>query len=417
MAIAARVLVFLCLCAVVRADEPLPAGAALDSLGVVTHLDLRRSPYSDLSRVSEALRFVGVRNLRDMTPRRVRDPYETLAAQGFRFDFVVRSEAVGELPVTVTELEGFVRRHPGAIVSLEGLNEIKLWPANYHGLTGFAAGVAVQCDLYAMAKRSELLRPIPVLALTLGGASIADHERLGDISQCADLGNAHVYFGARPPWDLWDFAIDLARRSTSRLARSAVTETGYSSIATPQGVSEDAQARYLLMLVLEAWRRRTPAVYVYQLVDDRFDPRDWSRSLGLYRNDWSPRPAAQALHVVTTTLVAPGDGTKAVTCNAALEATPAGVRALPLLRDDGACVLALWREVTIWDAQARRDIAIAPIDLRVRSGAPQAWLTDPIGGEHRQLRPAGGVYSLALGDRPLLLELPSHSTYPRSREK
>jgi hypothetical protein len=415
---AARIFVFLCLCSRAHAAEPLAAAVALDSLGVVTHLDVQRTPYLDVPRVTAALRYLGIRRLRDMTPRRLPEPYQQLAAQGFRFDFVVRSEAVNELPATIASLEEFERRFPGSIVSLEGLNEIRLWPPNYHGVTGFAGGVAVQCDLYKLAKGSAALRTLPVLALTLGGASAADQQRLGDISQCADLGNAHIYFGDRPPWSSWDFAIDLARRSTPGLTRSAVTETGYSAaIATPHGIPEDIQTRYLLVLILEAWRQRIPATYLYQLVDDRLDEHDWSRSLGVYRNDWTPRPAAHALHALTGELASGSHEPRELATEPVID-NPAGeLRTLTLARADGSCVLALWRRVALWDQNARRRNTIAPLTVQVRTPAPRAWLIDPSADERHALARQGDGFAIELADAPLLLEIAPHSTNPRSREK
>jgi len=130
---------------------------------------------------------------------------------------VIRRETVDELPKVVASLEDFARRHPRSIVALEGLNEIKIWPANYRGDTSFAGATAVQCELYRLARKPDSpLRELPVIALTLGGASQRDHDRLGDLSDCADFGNAHVYFDTRPPGSSWRFARELARRATAR---------------------------------------------------------------------------------------------------------------------------------------------------------------------------------------------------------
>ena len=399
--------------------SPRDAADALQSLGVVTHLDYRPTPYEDLSRVQAALRYVGIDRLRDMTPLANPKPYEVLAARGFRFNFVIRSEAAGELPATIRTLESFAQRFKGSIVSVEGLNEIKFWPANYHGLGGFPAGIAVQRDLYALMKRSTVLRDTPVLALTLGGASAADHERLGDLSDFADLGNAHVYFDGRVPSSSWRFAIDLARRSTPRLTHSAVTETGYSSAAaTPQGVPAEVQAKYLLVLIAEAWRENIPAIYLYQLVDDRRDDGDWSKSLGLYDASWQPKPAAHAIHFLTQALTS---SLNAVASPGVLPYTITGqsadVKSVMLREADGTFDLLVWREVRLWDDQARRMIPAQSRRLNVTAAAAQARLIDTFTGERRDLPGESQSFPFVLEDRPVIIEFTPQSTKPRTLEK
>jgi hypothetical protein len=399
--------------------QPRDAGEALQSLGIVTHLDYRRTPYEDLARVKAALRYIGIDRLRDMTPLGNPKPYELLAAEGFRFNFVIRSEAAGELPATIRSLENFAQRFKGSIVSVEGLNEIKIWPANYHGLGGFAAGIAVQRDLYSFMKRSAVLKDIPVLALTLGGASAADHERLGDLSDFADLGNAHVYFDGRVPSSSWRFAIDLAHRSTARLTRTAVTETGYSSAAgTPQGVPAEIQAKYLLVLIAQAWREGIPALYLYQLVDDRRDERDWSKSLGLYDADWQPKPAAHAIHHLTQAL---GSSSSTLSSSSvfpyAIAGQSSGVQSLMLRKADGTFALLVWREARLWDDAARRILPAEPRLLSVTARAAQVHRLDTFTGERRELRSDSQTFEFVLEDRPVIIEFPAQSTKPRTLEK
>jgi len=404
------------------ADDPAPpreAAEALQSLGVVTHLDYRRTPYEDLSRVQAALRYIGIDRLRDMTPHANPRPYELLAAQGFRFNFVIRSEAAGQLPATVRTLEAFARRFQGSIVSVEGLNEIKIWPANYHGLGGFTAGVAVQRDLFALIRQSPELRRIPVLALTLGGASAADHARLGDLSDYADQGNAHVYFDGRVPSSSWRFALDLAQRSTPRLPSTAVTETGYSSAAgTPQGVPAEVQAKYLLVLIAEAWRQNVPALYLYQLVDDRRDENDWSKSLGLYDADWQPKPAAHAIHHLTHNLASSSKTPEPPRAFPyAIAGQSADVKSLMLRKADGTFDLLVWREVRLWDERERRMISVEPRIVSVTAGAARTSRIDTLTGERRELARDTQTLEFVIEDRPVIIEFVPQSTKPRTLEK
>jgi hypothetical protein len=391
------------------------SSAALRRLGVVTHLDYRGTPYENLEQVRGALRYIGLDTLRDMTPLANKRPYESLAGDGFRFNFVIRRETVDELPKVVATLEDFARRHPRSIVAIEGLNEIKIWPARYRGDTSFAGATAVQCELYRLARRpASPLREVPVIALTLGGASQRDHDKLGDLSDCADVGNAHIYFGTRPPRSSWRFARDLAKQATARKAPLAVTETGYSTaIDTGKGVPEDVQAKYLLVLAARTLREDVPFTFFYQLVDDRERP-DWSYYLGLYRHDWTPKPAAHAFHHLTRLLrgeragEGDGDGNRgARTTKFTLGGDAEGVESLVLRRDDGSIAILLWREVDLWDGTTRRHASPRPRPLTLTIAADGARLADPLTGDVAPLRTVKSAshnsFTFDLVDRPLVV--------------
>jgi trimeric autotransporter adhesin len=401
----------------VRIEPVPPAAQALARLGVVTHLDYGQSPYRDLPRVREALSYLGFVTLRDMTPHANARPYESLAGDGFRFDFVIRRETVDKLPQVVSGLVEFERRHPGSIVAIEGLNEIKIWPARYRGDSSFAGAAAAQCELFRLVNApGSNLGDVPVLALTLGGASRGDHDRLGDLSDCADLGNAHVYFGTQPPRSSWTFARDLARRATARKPALAVTETGYATSLDGNGVPEDVQATYLLFLALRALRDEVPLTFFYQLVDDRRDPA-WSYNTGFYRHDWSPRPAAHGFHRFARLLS--GEGPR-VADPAALDFSLGGdatdVEHLALQRGDGSVALVLWREVALWDAVTRRHLPTAPRRLTLTTKTARAELADPLAGTRGPLHPVAGghgIFTLELADRPLVVLLSRESLVTR----
>jgi hypothetical protein len=392
--------------------DAIPASAALRRLGVVTHLDYRGTPYENLEQVREALRYIGLDTLRDMTPLANKRPFVSLAEAGFRFSFVIRRETVDELPKVVATLQDFAKRHPQSIVAIEGLNEIKIWAASYRGDKSFAGASAAQCELFELVNQpASNLRELPVIALTLGGAGKRDHDKLGDLSDCADVGNAHIYFGTRAPRSSWNFARDLSRQATARRTLVAVTETGYSTaVETGKGVSEDVQAKYLLVLAARALREDIPLTFFYQLVDDRERP-DWSYFLGLYRYDWTPKPAAHAFHHFTRLLRGEkNDKRDAPTPKFSLGGDKDGVESLLLRRDDGSIALVLWREVELWDATARRALEPVPRKLTLTIDAPRAELADPLTGKVELLATVksarDNTYALSLSDRPVVVLLP-----------
>jgi hypothetical protein len=380
------------------------ARTALDSLGVVTHLDYSGTPYQQLDRVRSALRHLGVRRVRDMIPDANVGPYEALARDGVRFNFVVRGGRIESLDPPLRRLEDLERRFPGAVGSIEGLNEANIWPATFQGLQKFPAATAVQRELHARVRQSTVLRSVPVYALTLGGAGKQDFVRLGDLSDYADLGNAHVYFDTRPPADTLDFATRLARTATPRLDHLVITETGYASAGQRgKAVDETVQAKYLLTLIAETWKRESPATFIYQLADDRIDPRNWSYNLGLYRFDWRPKPAADALHRFLRRIEAAAAEPEGAACERRL-ATPSGATAL-WLRVPSGCLLLLWRELPLWNdiTDTPRSVPTLHLSLDPRTAPHQLSLYDAFDDSERTPGTTPGGFTIELADRPVLL--------------
>jgi hypothetical protein len=393
-------------------QEARSATELVNLLGVVVHMTYNQTPYANAEKVQQALDYTGIRTVRDATPLADTRTYDSLASHGVKFDFVLRAEAAAELPATVRRLEAFAQRHPGAIVAIEGMNEVNNWPAKYKGLQGLPAAIAVQRDLYAAVKSSPTLKGVPVYALTLGAAGVADYAKLGDLSDIADTGNAHIYFpkGA-PPSTIWSHAYELARHPTQRLPKAVVTETGYTtSKGSPHGVDEQVQAKYLLTLVAEAWLNRVPRVYIYQLVNDSLDETNWTRGLGLYRFDWTAKPAANAFHNLTGALLSGGASAAGTGQEPALDfdvkATKENVNNLPVRKADGTLDLIFWREQPLWDGDARKEIpaTTAQVSFTLGSGYSHVAVFDPLDGKRTQISPRNGRFDFDLPDHPVVIE-------------
>jgi hypothetical protein len=380
------------------------ARAALDSLGVVTHLDYRGTPYEQTDRVSAALRHLGVRRVRDMIPDAIVRPYEALARDGVHFNFVIRGGRIDSIEPPIRRLEDLQRRFPGSVASIEGLNEANLWPATYRGLEKYVAAIAVQRELHARVRQSTVLGDVPVYALTLGGAGLSAFAQLDDLSDYADMGNAHVYFDTRPPNSTLTFATRLARLSTPRLEQLVVTETGYASAGQRgKAVDETVQAKYLLALVAETWKRAPPMTFIYQLVDDRIDRRNWSYNLGLYRFDWQPKPAADALHRLLRSVEDAISAREGAACESRVT-LPGEVSALWLKVPRG-CLLLLWRDLALWNDAADAPISTTALHLSVKPvPAPlRVSVLDAFDGSERNVGATASGFPIELADRPVLL--------------
>jgi len=180
-------------------------------------------------------------------------------------------------------------------------------------------------------------------------------------------------------------------------------------------VDETVQAKYLQTLIAEVWSKKVPRTFIYQLVNDSADETNWTAGLGLYRYDWTPKPAATAIHNLTSRLL-PG-GASAMTAAAAsaaptstefaLSATKTGVGSISIQKPSGAIAVLIWREQPLWDSTAKR--ALATDDATVSllpavAASSQATVYDPLTGKSTSVTQKNGSFSFQLTDHPLLVE-------------
>lgn len=398
------------------ADPGTPAMSAtalLDSLAVNTHLNYTDGAYRDVRKVADDLAWLGVRYVRDSTPDGTAplSSYVYLATRGIRFDFLVRYNVAESLH----QLNVFNAAAPGSIASVEGLNEIDNFPVQYEGLKGDAAGLAAQKAIYADVHGDTALAGVPVYDLTgydIRPVSSRTHE--------ADFANAHVYpqNGEQPGWnangDTWiAWSTDGLRRFALPLV---ITEFGYFSM--PQsgwyqlGVDEPSQAKGVLNGLLDAANSGVARTYVYELLDEKADSgnRDGQMHFGLFRNDYSPKPAAIAIHNLTAILgerrAAKHDGGTPMAY--AISGLPASGRSLLLQKDDGRYVLLLWNEVPFWNRETGTPIQSPPVDVQIDFGrtAQRVDVHDPMVAAtplagHRNL----SRLTVSVPDHPVMIEV------------
>jgi hypothetical protein len=393
----------------------LSAAEFTGSLGVNTHLEYLDTAYGDITKVEAALRYLGVGRLREITPLRFTASAMTLAAKGYGFDFVVReADGKADLDQTLAMVTQFATQYPGSVKSIEGLNEANFWGVAYKGLAGLPAAAQVQRDLYRRAKQAPSLLDIPIINLSLGGVGADAYQPLGDLSKAADLGNAHVYWGhGRPPATAWPDVLRAQNTSTPRLTRMAMTETGYSTAKKASGgVDETVQAKYILDLLMDAAKHGIENMYIYELSDEKPDPKQQEREhgFGLFRADWSPKPSAVGIHNLLLLL---GQGGQARVrplgmLSLGLAGLPASASSLLFEDADGVFDLVVWAEPAIWDPLLMAPIQAAshPIRLVLASVYDSVLVYDPLLGAD----PIGGgahpdKVSFALTDHPIVIKI------------
>lgn len=414
----------ICLPLAARAQTTVPARPAAvfaDSIGVNTHLTSKwDTAYGDcpngedagpppcppsVARIAAALRLIGVRHIRDGIPAPyVVERFQALAAAvpGLRVNLVMSDDRAGPL----REQIGFAAPVATMVELVEGPNE----PNNpgftfrYRGKP-FPEGAAEQMrDLRDLLRQSPLSH-VPIANTGLGGGPETDADRLGVVPE-ATFGTAHAYYGVDAPRRFTRGLVPARKMAPGR--PMLITETGN---CTPPvrtdwcAVSEDVQAKYTLMALADAFEIGVVRTYLYELVDQEPDPggADIERHFGLFRTDWSPKPAAIALANLRGVL---GAGSLSDSYSGALDYSLAGVRTVLLRRNDGAFLIMAWFDADLWDAkgQGAREVAPRPFTLRLGARPQSVMMFDPLDASRRPLGRATEV-RLELPDHPVVIEV------------
>jgi hypothetical protein len=360
-----------------------------ESVGVNVRLHLSNSSYGDFETVKARLLELGVRHVGDglcPTCEHQIDRLKRLAALGIRANLGLGNQ--NDSAVMQQGLQVIRSRLRDSVVSVTGPNEPDIsgdpqWIAHTR---------AYQADLYARVKGDPALRHLPVIGPSL--VYRPSRAALGDLSAHLDWGNIHPYpAGVLPMADL-----ALEHQLAAHVAGSkplVATEVGYhndiSFTGVHRGASERASAAYTPRLVLEGFREGLVRTYLFQLADawSPAQAQAWgiagpSNAFGLLRWDLSRKPAFIALRNLlravkagSAPVAAPGG------LRYGLEGAGPDVRQLLLRAADGSYALVLWRQVSVWDRDALRDLSPAPQRLDVVFGEPLALAQrfDPVSSE------------------------------------
>jgi hypothetical protein len=399
--------------------EPLvpatPARAFGDSVGVGVRLNWTDTAYADFATIESRLLELGVRHVGDglcstceEQIRRIR----ALAAHGIR-----HALGVSELTQSVAKMQqglNVVRDQlRGAVDMIDGPNETDIsgdpnWIADTR---------AYQAELYRRVKSDAALASLPVVGPTVVHGD--SHALVGDLSASLDFGNIHPYPGGTMPLSNLDDVKQLAAHMSGTKGLVA-TEVGYHNYLAEPGAhrpaSEWAAAIYTPRLLLEAFRGGVVRSYLFQLLDPWSQAQMQQKGLpgrenafGLLRTDLSRKPAFITVRNLLRT----------VDAGSAPVASPGGLRyglegASPDLRQlllrsaDGSFRLVLWRQVSVWDPWALKDLSPAPQHVEVVLGEPVALAQrfDPVMSDGETARVANPTrIPVDLAGAPVVLRL------------
>jgi Ca2+-binding RTX toxin-like protein len=388
------------------------ASTLKSTVGVNVHLNFSGTAYQNVSAVETAMNYLGLNTMRDMGAQQDSSRYDALANKGFKFDFMAPGGQYQlDIGTLTSRLHKFAVDHPGAITSLEGPNEVNLWPINYNGGSGLAAAKAYQQAFFNAVSADPVLNPIPMINLSLAVDNAPAYGPLGNMSGATDLGNVHAYmsYGNQPNVQLSSL-VSYAQGVTPGRGM-AITESGYPTLASSpgQGVDETTQAKLTLNLVMDATKMGIAKTFLYELADNQYSGGGAWNYGGLFRSDWSAKPAAVALHNMMSTLTTSQGGTPTTSAPDYTVSGLTGYNAnLTVHEANGAYDIVVWREPDIWDHNAHTQINAPAQTATIQlTQAVQGYVVyDPMVGTNPIA--TGGPTSqiqVQVKDHPLIIEL------------
>ena len=240
--------------------------------------------------------------------------------------------------------------------------------------------------LHEQVEDDPLLSGKPVVGPSFGRDGA---RRVGDVSPWIDYGNFHPYRGNGAPGaggpGMGPAFADCAATAGPKPCQA--TEVGYhTALDVPPSdgnrpVDEATQAVYSLRMVLEHYRLGIRRTDFYTLVDQADDGATTCAPLtereghfGFWDCLWRPKPVALAMHNFTSALMTNGADNGSASVRLALDDAGPDVQRLAFRAPDGRLLIALWRNVSIWDTGCPPSDACpqvpAPDRVEVALGAP-----------------------------------------------
>jgi hypothetical protein len=421
-----------------------PLSRFLDSMGTGGNI-YKGTPTRD-----SLVAYLGVKAFRDGLVKDAAGARNAIAlyrATGAKTVMIVNA---GPHYATLAQYIGFAEQlhAAGALLAIEGPNEPGNFNTTYKGNLGGAKGAdwlpvaQFQADLYAAVKADPLLAGIPVFAPSEVGAEtgnyglqvnqlspgIGDPDKLAaagfsSTQAFADYANVHNYVSGVhpdpiPPNRAWLTAsvtanvpgidgfygnniITWAKKYPGYTVAQApsvpkvTTETGLQTAAAARGfVTEDAQGKLLMALMLDQFKLGWAYTIQYQLFDTP------GTTWGLFHADKTPKLGATYFHNLTAILATSGPPPAVGQLSYGyIVPPPATVHDLLLQRADGRLFLAVWDE----NPPGTGSDSVS-IDLGKEFRTVSVY--DPtIGIEPQSALPDARIVPLALTDHVVILEL------------
>ena len=391
-----------------RSESAQPALKFIDSVGINVHFSYRDTGYGNTARVTELLRTLGVRHLRDGVTLGQMDVCandRTLAREGYRFTFITQANP------TPDQLRNWASCTGPAVEAFEGLNEYDIsHPAS--DLDWATTVRTSQQALYRSVKQTAQLAAIPVVAPSL--TTEAAFRDVGDLSSDLDAGNMHNYFSFHEPetngWGANGYGSIAFNMRAARAVVAAKpiesTETGYGTDRTKNSVDAVTQAVYLPRLLLEQFAAGVTRTFPYELIDEGGEPFG---HYGIVDRNLEPKPAFTALAALIGALHDTSSGFKPGALPFSIDGATTDVHHVLLQKHDGRFIIALWIAAPSCDPVTHVALNVAPQQVTVRVGERvRSAALSQYGADwrlHRTVIPTRLPLSLTVSSRVSLLEI------------
>jgi hypothetical protein len=289
---------------------------------------------------------------------------------------------------------------------------------------GYHEGWAQRTKDYQAWLFDEVRARPPIAGKDIIGPSVWSREdkgyaELGDMSADMTVGNLHYYTGgcrptvtAQGPDSGSASTLDEAIADAQGLAPGLplwITETGW-PVAGPgcalsaSFVTDNAQAKYIPRMLMEAFIRGVGHCALYTLLDDDRTP---PRYHGLMKQDMSKRPAYAALKRTLALYKQDGPRPPLGNLEYAVQHQSLSIHGLPLMqKSDGRFLITLWNDVDSYDRQTFADIDAPPVQATVTFGRSMNMRSMmPVKAWEWTDLAAGDQVSLAVPDHPIVLEV------------
>ncbi len=425
-----------------------PADHLVEAMGARINTQLATSAYGDHQALRDAVAYIGLRYAREATvlpsfnatqASHQQRAWPMLAAVGCRM-----VTAVGKASGNEGSVAAFAAYHKSQFGGdagsvLWGIENASEWngrrgPGNGKGVsprTGhyYSASYPLWAEQLAVWQRAMWqtyqndvkLNGLAVVGSALVNANPGNSKDLVDVAKIVYKSkagiqpylshtNIHVYPGQAaglgeptvPSWHL-DRKVEAMRVQASQRPY-VCTESGmHNALASSNrdfsAHSRDAAGIYAPRMTLEHLLRGTRRHWYFELVDEHPDPdrNNQESNLGLFGYDWTPKPAATAWKRMVDLFADPGPRFTPPGVQLTVSGPPMRLRTVLFQKRNGTALLALWRDVSVYDYKTGSNLTVAARTAKVslqNASRVRVYRPSLVAGVYRDL--GGGVTSASV---------------------
>lgn len=402
----------------------------LQSVGVNTHMSWQDTAgYANAAVVEKSISYLGATHVRDGIPYNgwTLPEYVAIASTGVRFDIVASGPTI-DIAGDIAQTARLAQAVPGSVAAMEGANEFNTQNSTFNGVSSSGNPAwAQQYDpaLYSAVKANSTLSGAAVIAASMANAGAPEIQKEGNLSSFVDSSNWHAYYsnGDQPAHNLASAVANA--QSTASGKPVTVTETGYYTAVDAMdwgggGVTPKVQAVLTVNALLDAFNDGVSTTYLYELMNNIANPAstDLENNFGLFLTDGTPKPAAAAIHNLTTLLADSGSKASSFqtgTLSANITGLPSTGSSLTLEKSDGTYDLVVWNEPKAWDQPTRSatNPAAVPVSVDLGGTYQTVKLYDPLAGTSpSQTLSNVSAVNLSLTTDPVIIEIAPNPAAP-----